>query len=144
MAEKLFTALQQKAEYLQKMYTSYAKSVTDEGLRKFLQSMAEQERSHRQYLKEEMEEVGELDESPYAEVLGAAEIRPNMDELQSYSRTDFLEHAMRTQEVFLDLYQRLSDACPTDELATFFHSMYIEERRHYSLVKDRYELEALL
>ncbi len=144
MSEELFHVLSKKAEYLQQMYKAYARSTGDEGLRKFLNSMAEQERSHRQYLGEELQEVGEQAQKMFDEILTNHSVPTNALDPEGYSRTEFLQHAMESEHALLALYQELSEKAPTDSLRTFFHSMYIEEQRHYNLVKDRYELESLL
>jgi rubrerythrin len=125
------------------MYAAYARVTEDPGLRKFLQSMAEQERSHKQYLGEELKKAGSQTRSNLADLLADAAVRERF-EPSSYGRTEFLRHAMEEEQKLLGLYKRLWEASPSEELATFFHSMYIEEQRHYKLVKDRYELDSLL
>jgi rubrerythrin len=144
MPDELFSTLKNKAEYLRKMYAAYARLTEDEGFRKFLNSMAEQERSHRQYLEEEVREAGEQARQAFSEVLSNCEVPEGELDVGSYSRTDFLGYAMEMERSLLELYDALSQAAPSEELTTFFHSMYIEEKRHHGLVKDRYELESLL
>jgi len=135
------------AQRLKKVYSDYAKSTTDEGLRKFLLSMSEQESSHLQLLSEKLNELsGRKEVIAEAQRLGSdisgCREQKNVADLE---RVDFFSYAMGLEEETMNTYKKIYENCePNGELSSLFHSLYEEEKRHYALVKDRYELESLL
>ena len=132
---------------LKKLYAEYSKSVDDEGLRKFLTSMSEQENSHLQFLEEKYKELANRkDLVAKAEALvESLEDCPEPKEVKELERVDFFSYAMELEEQVMNLYKSIFESCDKNgELFSIFHSLFEEEKRHISLVKDRYELESLM
>jgi rubrerythrin len=135
------------ARKLKKLYADYSKSVVDEGLRKFLTSMSEQENSHLQFLEEKQEELANRkDLMEEAEALdGSIEACSEPKEVKELERVDFFSYAMEIEEQTMNMYKSIYESCNKNgELFSIFHSLFEEEKRHLSLVKDRYELESLM
>lgn len=135
------------AKRLKKVYTDYSKSVEDEGLRKFLKSMVEQETSHFQLLEEKFNELSGNSEiiKRAEEIVPQLTPLPDIKEVSSMERVDFFAYAMEMEEKTMEIYKTIHEICVhTEELSSLFHSLYEEEKRHLSLVKDRYELESLM
>lgn len=147
MENTIFEKAQECANTLQKIYSDYEKVVQDEGLRRFLRSMSVQEDSHHQYLEEKFEEMSSRSDlmeeaKKLKEEVGCC---PEPKDVTGLSRLDFFSYAMECEKSAMNLYKQLYDKCSTEYegLSSFFHSLYVEEKRHLSLVQDRYELESL-
>ena len=132
---------------LKKLYAEYAKRVTDEGLRKFLTSMSEQENSHLQFLDEKIKELANRrDLMQSAETIAASlDECPEPQEVGDFERIDFFSYVMELEEQTMNMYKSIYESCDKNgELFSIFHSLFEEEKRHLLLVNDRYELESLM
>ncbi|MFO7850029.1 MAG: ferritin-like domain-containing protein [Spirochaetia bacterium] len=135
------------AKKLKKMYSDYSKATVDEGLRKFLTSMGEQEVAHIQFLEEKMKE-----HAAHKEIMERAEgvtkdllDFPEEKSVASMNKMDFFTYAIELEERAMKIYKSIFDWCNDNgEFASIFKSLYDEEKRHLSLVKDRYELESMI
>jgi len=147
MSNSVFEIAQESARRLRSVYTEYAKGPVDEGMRQFLRSMAEQEASHLRFLQEKLSSLSHDAElkAKAEDVSASMNELPPEKEVKSLSRIDFFAHVLELEEWTMKMYRHISESCgERNEMADFFHSLYEEERRHHSLVKDRYELESLL
>ena len=147
MGTSIFDYAESCATRLRSMYAEYAKGPVDEGLRQFLRSMSEQEASHLRFIREKVEELGRGRETDgdAGELLEGIGDAPERKDVKTLSRVDFLAHAMEMEEWTMEMYKRVSEKWGrSDEIASLFRSLYEEEKRHLSLVKDRYELESLI
>lgn len=135
------------AKKLRKMYSEYSKTAVDEGLRKFFFSMGEQEVSHIQFLEEKKREhaAHRVIMQKAEEVIKELGDLPPERDVASMGKLDFLSHAAEMEEQTMNLYKKVLNCCDDNgEFSSIFKSLYDEERRHLSLVKDRYDLESLM
>ena len=131
------SGLLEALKYKNESYTRYMQSTRNEGLRKLLRSLVDQMR----------ESINEINECPCSDQIIALASGDNLDHLYqrslNLSETDDLasmQAIVEQEEKAYLLYQRLSNLAETDESRYLLKRFSDESKKHWQLVRDRYDL----
>ncbi len=145
--ENLCSLLTDHIQQLRNVYKKYALLVHDEGLRKFLNSMASQEEANLDSIKEHEKELKACTcrNSEVEQTISHLKRHSKpYEELAQLERIDYLGLMLEIEKISTSLYKRCESVCTTTETTELIHSLAEDERRHVGLLQDRFELEQLI
>ena len=117
----------------------YADHSDNQGLKKLLASIIEQETENRDQL-EDQRNASALNTPPAgsAPVTGTPAVVPeNGDDIRR------LLSLLEEKEGLLEASRKAAEQCPAGELCQLLHKILDDESKQYSWLKDRYDLEIL-
>jgi len=133
----ILETLQREEDRVVKAYTEYQRTVQDEGIRKLIAHIDDQERDH---LHKHRETLGVIDgggDVPDECLAGLPQAFPGVPLL------DFLSTAVKIEKALEERYRCLSRSSGNESMSHLFTLLAEEEKKHSNWFQDRLDLENL-